>query len=165
MFNIHIKTTVRILGCPRDGIAALDWRRAHSIPGPERGDNKFAIEADVEDESAFRRLVAAGATTTSLTDGTLSLELRDDSSRTPGWPLLTQHGGGHGRSYGWRASVPASVIRSSDPIEIAESICTDDGYRNDRYLTALARLDSLEEEAAKAVAKFDECSALIESAK
>lgn len=107
MLKIKVETYVLIMGCPQDGLPALDYRREHGLP--ERMDNRYPISCEIaDDETLYRLLVAAGYRGTSYTDGTEAILAVDRGMLS--FPAASETY--HGASYGWRAEVAPATLRA-----------------------------------------------------
>jgi len=79
MFKFQIERTVEIEGCPRSGLAAVDFRRANGLP--DGTDNTVDISCDMVSEKTVRECAAVGATITHSGD----VDERKTYSGGTGW--------------------------------------------------------------------------------
>ena len=96
-FFARIQTYVKIAGCPKSGLEALDWRRLNGFS--DRMDNHIPIDiSGMINEGDFRRLAQAGWNVSTDSEGNGHI----DDFIPDHWNEF--HPCGH---YGWRATVNA----------------------------------------------------------
>ena len=144
--TLKVNTYVLISGCPENPIGALDFRAQNGLP--PRGDNHHPVVYDDEiNLHDLRRLVGAGYRTTTTADGDVSIELADGAFGWRGWPMVetgcsTNEKTHHGAPYGWRAEVPAYVLRRGIVEDILVEIAGDSPAKRRQRAERLRRAEA-----------------------
>jgi len=141
MFSIQLDTVVTISDCPKSGLDAIDWRRAHGLP--ERHDNEQRLAWSGEDEEAFRAAIRAGMRFDSHADGSATVNAKVHG----GWPTI-RGGYTYSQDNGLHATVDYCVVAAHLQAPTAQTA-------RDVILAVCARTQELIAEKAREAAAED----------